>query len=186
MSSQAEGKTVAELAALVGGRVVGDAGVFVRGVASIEGAREGDVAFVEEEKFFEAARSCRASCVIAPDGARLEGVRSVIEVARPKLAFALVAEVLHPQRRREAFVHPTASVASTAKLGAGVYVGAFAAVGEGAGIGEGAQILEGACVGERVTVGRGCRRGRLRLRARRAGRLSQVPAGWNCCYRRRR
>jgi UDP-3-O-[3-hydroxymyristoyl] glucosamine N-acyltransferase len=158
MSSQAEGKTVAELAALVGGRVVGDAGVFVRGVASIEGAREGDVAFVEEEKFFEAARACRASCLIAPEGAgmRLEGARSVIEVARPKLAFALVAEVLHPVWRRGAFVHPTASVAEGAKLGEGVYVGARARVGDDAMLGDGAQILEGVCIGERVTVGREC------------------------------
>src|SRR5947209_11161250 len=158
MSSQAEGKTVAELAVLVGGRAVGDAEAVVRGVASIESAREGDVAFVEDEKFFETARACRASCVIAPEsaGARLEGARSVIEVARPKLAFALVAEVLHPQRRREAFVHPTASVASTANLGEGVYVGACAVVEEGAEIGDGAQVLEGVRVGERVTVGRGC------------------------------
>ncbi|HST53024.1 MAG TPA: UDP-3-O-(3-hydroxymyristoyl)glucosamine N-acyltransferase [Pyrinomonadaceae bacterium] len=165
MSVQAEGKTVAELAALVGGRAVGDAGTVVRGVASIEAAGEGDVAFVEDEKLFEAARACRASCLIAPEGAgarlegagaRLEGARGVIEVARPKLAFALAAEILHPARRRGAFVHPTASVASTAKLGEGVYVGACASVGEGAHIGDGTQILEGARLGDGAVVGRAC------------------------------
>jgi UDP-3-O-[3-hydroxymyristoyl] glucosamine N-acyltransferase len=156
MSREAEGKTVAELAALVGGRAAGDAGAVVVGVASIEGAGEGDVAFVEDEKFFDAARACRATCVIVPEGARLEGVRSTIEAARPKLAFALVAEALHPPRRRDAFVHPTASVAQGAKIGDGVYVGAGVVVGEGAEIGEGAQILACVVVGERVSVGRGC------------------------------
>ena len=156
MSRETEWKTVAELAALVGGRAVGDACALVRGVASIEGAGEGDVAFVEDEKFFDAARACRATCVIVPEGAHLEGPRSTIEAARPKLAFALVAETLCPPRRRDALVHPTASVAPGAKISDGVYVGACVCIGEGAEIGEGAQILAGAVVGERVSVGRGC------------------------------
>jgi UDP-3-O-[3-hydroxymyristoyl] glucosamine N-acyltransferase len=158
MSEQSEGRTVAELAALVGGRAVGDASARVGGVASIESARAGDVVFVEEEKFFEAARASAASCVIAPEGAgaKLAGARSVIEAARPKLAFALVAEVLCPPRRREAFIHPSSSVAPGVRLGEGVYVGACAVVAEGAEVGEGTQVLAGAVVGERARVGREC------------------------------
>ena len=150
--------TAAELAALVGGRAFGDEGARVRRVASLEAAGEGELAFVEDAKLFESARACRASCVIAPEGAAaaLEGVRSVVEAARPKLAFALAAEVLHPRRGREAFVHPQAAVAPGAKLGGGVYVAAGASVGEGADVGEGTQILEGVRVGERVSVGRDC------------------------------
>ena len=156
MSRQSEGRTVDELAAHVGGRVTGDGETVVTRVASIESAGEGDIAFVEDEKVLKRARECRASCVIVPEGARLEGARSVIEVKRPKLAFALVAEILHAQRRLEASVHPTASVASGAKLGDGAYVGAGAVVSEGATIGEGTHVLSGAVVGERVTVGREC------------------------------
>src|SRR2546423_12382577 len=131
MSRETEWKTVAELAALVGGRAVGDACALVRGVASIEGAGEGDVAFVEDEKFFEAARACRATCVIVPEGAHLEGPRSTIETARPKLAFALVAETLRPPRRRDAVVHPTAGVAPGAKVSEGAYGGAGGVLGQG-------------------------------------------------------
>jgi UDP-3-O-[3-hydroxymyristoyl] glucosamine N-acyltransferase len=158
MSRQTEGRTAAELAALVGGRVVGDVGAVVTRVASIEAAGEGDVAFVEEEKLFEASRRSRASCVIAPVGAveKLEGLRSIIESARPKLAFALVAEVLYPPLRRAASVHPTASVAPGAKLGECVYIGAGASVGEGSLVGDGTQILDGVSIGEQVTVGREC------------------------------
>jgi UDP-3-O-[3-hydroxymyristoyl] glucosamine N-acyltransferase len=158
MSEQAEGRTVAELAALVGGRATGDDGALVHRVASVEAAGAGDLVFVEGEKFLDAARACGATCVIAPEGAgaRLEGARSVIEAARPKLAFALAAEVLCPPRRRGAFVHASASVAPGAKVGEGVYVGACAVVSEGAEVGEGTQILAGAFVGEGARVGRGC------------------------------
>jgi UDP-3-O-[3-hydroxymyristoyl] glucosamine N-acyltransferase len=125
-------------------------------VASLASAREGELAFVEDEKFFEAARASRASVVIAPEGATLEGLRSVIEVRRPKLAFALAAAVLSPIRRRAASVHPTASVARGASLGEGVYVGAQVSVGEGSEVGEGTQLLDGVRLGDGVNVGRDC------------------------------
>src|SRR5215210_5738318 len=135
MSQQAEGRTVAELAALVGGRAVGDVDAFVRRVSSIEAAGEGDLAFVEDEKLFESARACRASCVIVPEGAagKLEGLTSVIEAARPKLAFALIAEALYPRhgRRGAPVVDPTAYVSGGAGLGEGVYVGEHASVADG-------------------------------------------------------
>ncbi|MFL6253881.1 MAG: UDP-3-O-(3-hydroxymyristoyl)glucosamine N-acyltransferase, partial [Pyrinomonadaceae bacterium] len=158
MSNSEQGRTVAELAELVGGRVVGDAGAVVRRVSSIETAGQGDLAFVEEEKLFGAARACRASCVIVPEGAaqKLEGLTSVIEAARPKLAFALAAEVLHPPQRLAGHVHPAAVVAEGARLGEGVYVGAGASVGEGVSIGEGTQVHSNCVIGRGVTVGRDC------------------------------
>ena len=150
--------TVAELAALVGGRASGDTGARVRGVASLEAAGEGDVAFVEDEKFFDAARECRAACVVVPEGAasKLEGLKSVIEAARPKLAFALAAAALMSSQRLPAHVHPTAAVAEGARLGEGVNVGAGASVGEGAELGAGTQVHPNCVVGRGVSVGRDC------------------------------
>src|SRR5829696_6103647 len=112
MNTQETGKTVAELAALVGGRVVKGGGAFVRRVSSIEAAGEGDLAFVEDEKRFEAARACRASCMFVPEGAahKREGFGgAVVEAARPKLAFALAAKVLHPPQKLSSYVHPSAA-----------------------------------------------------------------------------
>ena len=154
--SKEEGRTAATLAALVGGRVLGDAGARAVRVASLASAGEGELAFVEDAKLFESARASRASVVIAPEGAGLEGLASVIEVARPKLAFALAAAALNPARRRAASVHTTASVADGALLGEGVYVGAHVSVGEGSTVGEGTQLLDGVRLGERVTLGRDC------------------------------
>ncbi|MET0624415.1 MAG: UDP-3-O-(3-hydroxymyristoyl)glucosamine N-acyltransferase [Pyrinomonadaceae bacterium] len=158
MSEREQGMTVAELAALVGGRAAGDVGAVVRRVSSIEAAGEGDVAFVEDEKLFEAARACRASCVIVPEGAaqKLEGLKSLVEAARPKLAFALAAEVLHPRLRLTEYVHPTAAVAEDARLAEGVYVGAGASVGAGAELGAGTQVHSNCVVGRGVRVGRDC------------------------------
>jgi UDP-3-O-[3-hydroxymyristoyl] glucosamine N-acyltransferase len=158
MSQKERGRTAAELAGLVGGRVVGDAGAVVRRVSSVEAAGEGDLAFVEEEKLFGAARACRASCVIVPEGAsqKLEGLTSVIEAARPKLAFALAAKVLHPPTGRAPSIHTWDAVAKDVVLGKGVHVAVGASIGEGSTIGDGTQILEGVRVGRGVRVGGGC------------------------------
>jgi UDP-3-O-[3-hydroxymyristoyl] glucosamine N-acyltransferase len=160
MSIRVEGITAAEVASHVGGRVVGDVGARVMRVASLASARGGDLVFVEDEKFFDDARASKASVVIAPEGAsvKLEGVSSVVEAARPKLAFALAAEVLYPRggRRGAAVISPTASVSTGSGIGEGVYVAEHASVGDGTLIGDGTVIYEGARVGNLVTVGRDC------------------------------
>ena len=156
MSTQSISKTAAELAALVGGRVAGDGEVVVSGVASIEAARAGDISFVEDAKLLERAGDCGASCLIVPEGARLEGARCLIEAARPKLAFALIAQALRPPLKREASAHPTACVSASARLGAGVHVAAQVVIGAGAEVGDGTQLLAGVVIGDGARVGRDC------------------------------
>lgn len=154
MSEGNEGASASELASLVGGSVAGDGSVRVRRVSSIEGAREGDLVFVEDARFLEDALRSRASCVVVPVGATTDDGRCAIEVARPKLAFALMAERLHPRAARETGVHETAAVAASAELGEGVHIGPHVSVGEGARIGAATHLLAGAVVGDNVTIGR--------------------------------
>jgi UDP-3-O-[3-hydroxymyristoyl] glucosamine N-acyltransferase len=155
MSKEKKEVTVAELAAHVGGRVVGDHDRLIRGIASIESAREGEITFIEDKRLLESARSSGASCLIVPEGAQVEAP-CVIEVKHPKLAFALIAAILHPPKRYEAAVHPTAIVAASASVGESVSVGAWVEIGERAVVGEGTQIHAGAVIGEDVRVGRDC------------------------------
>ena len=92
MRKQSVRRTVAELAEHVGGRVIGDGSVMVERVASIESAGAGAIAFVEDAKLLENAQNSRASCLIVPPGAHANA-ESLIETARPKLAFARIAEL---------------------------------------------------------------------------------------------
>lgn len=148
-------RTVSELAALVGGRVVGDGGVLIRQVASLESAGEGALSFLEDMKFAESAARSRAACLIVPEGAAVDAPCR-IEAKRPKLAFALIAAVLHPPKRRAPGVHPTAIIAPSAEIDASAFIGAYAQVGERARIGAETQILAGVVVGDEVRVGREC------------------------------
>jgi UDP-3-O-[3-hydroxymyristoyl] glucosamine N-acyltransferase len=148
-------KTVSELAAHVGGRLVGDGSVSILRVASLDSAGAGDIAYVEEEKLFAAASDSQASCVISPLGADVKGPCR-IEVKNPKLAFALIAEVLHPRKQRDPEIHHTAAISPAAKIGGDVFVGAFVCVGENSIVGDRTQIRAGAKLGDHVTVGSDC------------------------------
>jgi UDP-3-O-[3-hydroxymyristoyl] glucosamine N-acyltransferase len=148
-------KTVNELAQHVGGRAIGDGTTIIHRVGDLENAVGGEIAFVENEKFFPAASESEASCVIVPAGAEVK-VSCRIEVKNPKLAFALIAEVLHPPKQREPEIHSSAIVAGDARIGEGVFIGAFVCVGEGSAIGDRSQIRAGAKIGDGVTVGNDC------------------------------
>lgn len=148
-------KTVSEVAAHVDGRAFGDSNVPIQRVASLDAAGDGDIAYVEDEKFFAAASASKASCVIVPEGADVKALCR-IEVKKPKLAFALIAEVLHPPKKREPEIHRTAVIAANAKIGNDVFIDAFVCVGEESIVGNGTQIRAGAKIGDNVRVGDDC------------------------------
>ncbi len=157
--------TVAELAAHVEGRIEGDGAIHIVRVASLETAGDGEVAYIDDEKFFEAGKLSRASCLIVPTEfvalvkdliVNRELDPALIEVPKPKLAFALVAELLHPPKHREPFVHPTAAIADSAEIDLTVFIGPHVSIGEGARVGAGTRIEAGVVIGDQVSVGRHC------------------------------
>ena len=153
--TEAKMLTASELAARVGGRIVGDGEVAIQRVAGLETANEGEISYVEDEKFFDSAKHSHASCLIVPLGAAIDSPCR-IEVAKPKLAFALIAAILHPAKKREPEIHPTAVIAAKAEIALNVFIGAFVCVGEKSVIGSGTQIRAGANIGDGVTVGEDC------------------------------
>ena len=164
-----------DLAAWLGREIEGDATVALCGVASLEEAGEGDLAFVRSERFAEAARSSRASAFILPPGLDADG-RPAIRSPDPGLDFAKSAERLNPRLALDPGIHPSATVddgaivAPTASVGARVVIGAGCRVGErtqvhantvlypGAEIGEdcriyaGVVLREGSRLGDRVVL----------------------------------
>ena len=148
-------KRVAELSVLVGGQVVGNGDVRIRRVAALNTAGEGDIAYVEDEKLLSAATETKASCLITPERTRLDAPCR-IEVKNPKLAFALIAEVLHPPKERPTIIHPSALIAENARLAADVFIGAFVCIGENSSVGSRTQIRAGAKIGDGVKVGDEC------------------------------
>jgi UDP-3-O-[3-hydroxymyristoyl] glucosamine N-acyltransferase len=146
---------VQELAEIVDGRVVGDGGTQIERISELIDADQNEIAYVENEKLFEAAAESKASCLIVQDAARYSG-RTVIEVSNPKLAVSLIGAALHPAVRREPAIHPTAVVAANADIALTAYVGPNVCVGEYARVGAYTRIEAGVVLGANVSVADDC------------------------------
>ena len=57
---------VRQLSEIVNGRVVGDGETQIERINDLDHAREGEIAYVDNEKFFESADASRAACLIVP------------------------------------------------------------------------------------------------------------------------
>ncbi len=148
-------RTVGELAAHIGGRVVGDPAVVVTGVASLELATDRDIAYVEHESRFPEASASRAACVVVPDAAPV-AANCRIETAKPKLAFVRIAELLATAPHEPPAVHPTAVIDASADLHPSVSVGPHACIGAHTRVGPGTRIAAGVAIGSHVTIGADC------------------------------
>ena len=148
---------VSELAERVNGRVVGDGAVVIERVADLANAGVGEIAYLDNEKFFGAATESKAACLIIPRDAKgTFKSPALIEVSNPKLAFALVAEILHPPVRREPSIHPSAVIAETADIALTTFIGPQVYIGEYARVGAYTRIEAGVVIGANVTVGDEC------------------------------
>jgi len=151
------GMTTAEIAEHLNGSLIGDGSVMVERIAALESAGPGDIAYVDNPKFFAVATASSAACLLVPDSFESVSTSSaLIKVKQPKLAFAQIAKLLHPPIAREPAIHDTAVIAGTADIALSAYIGPQATVGEYAHIGNNCRIEAGVVLGANVTVGDDC------------------------------
>lgn len=145
-----------ELADIVGGEVVGDGDVEIRGVAGIKEALPGDITFLANPRYAEFLGATRASAVIA-DGV-LSPLKPLIRIANPYYAYLQVLNLFAAERavRYPQGVHATACVHPGAQLGAQVSVGALCTISEGVRVGDRTVMLPGTFVGEGCVIGSDC------------------------------
>jgi UDP-3-O-[3-hydroxymyristoyl] glucosamine N-acyltransferase len=149
-------RTLAELAVELGGQVVGDGSVVIRGVAGIREALAGDVTFLANARYEGYLAETRASAVICDRAPRLATV-PLLQVDHPYLAFQKAVRLFRPELYQPLpGVHPTAVVSPAAKIGDGASIGPHCTVELGATIGAKAVLMAGCYVGVQASIGEGC------------------------------
>ncbi len=146
--------TLGDLAAHVGGAVVGDAGRGVEGIKTLEDADGRHLSFYHNRRYLQAAKESAAGALLVADPAPFPG-RDLLVCADPYAALAALLELLHPAERPAAGVHPAAVVAASARIGEGASVGPTAVIGARAVVGAQAVIGPGCVLGDDVEVGEG-------------------------------
>lgn len=146
--------TLAELARRVSGRVVGDGGVRIEAITSIDDARAGALTFATSPAYLAAACRSKVAAVLVDESlAAVAAPKPLLVVENTRSALAALLESLRAPRPRGPYRHPAAVIAPDAKVGEDVYVDAHAYIGRGASVGRGSVVGANAFVGDGATLG---------------------------------
>ena len=141
-----------EIAGRLGGRVVGDGRIAVRGVAPVETAGPEEIACVTRPAYGRKAQRTSAAALVA--GQPLPGIeKPLILVDDPYFAFARILRLFHPPRRTAGGIDPRAAVAADVEMGEGTFIGPFAVLEPGVRIGDRVQIGAGTFIGAESRIG---------------------------------
>ena len=143
--------TLGEIAALVEGRLAGDASLVITGLANLDLAAAGDITFAVEPHL-DKARKTKATALIVPEGTG-EFPVATIYAANPREEFAKLLARFTPKLEFSPGVSDKAWVAEDAEIGAGAVIMPFATVDAHAKIGERAIIYPHTYIGQYAEVG---------------------------------
>ena len=149
-------KTLAELAKIVEGEVVGDKNIIITGLNGIEDARAGDLTFVANQKYFSLLETTQATAVLVPRDLPVSQ-KPVIRADNPSWAFAQIMSLMMPPDERQfKGIHKTAVIADDAVLGKGVSVGPHAVIESKVKVGDNTIIYPNVYVGHNSMIGKNC------------------------------
>jgi UDP-3-O-[3-hydroxymyristoyl] glucosamine N-acyltransferase len=153
--------TAAEIAALVQGRLVGDGGVTVHSVASLQEASPGHISFLGNALYRDQVLPSKAGIVFLPENFEEPppAGRAWILCGNPSDAFSTMVEFFAPppleyppMRHPTAYIHETAVIAPSAYIGPNAVVEAKAVIGEHSVVGAGSFIGQETVLGEHCLI----------------------------------
>ena len=145
-------KSIAEIAALVGGMVTGDDRKRISDIRPIEEAGADDLSFVANPKYFKWLKTTLAGAILVPPGTSLPN-RNLITVTDPYAAFGKLLTVFYPVDHGPAGISPDAFIEEGAFVSPEATVMPRAFIGRGARVEKGAVIYPGVFIGRDASVG---------------------------------
>lgn len=160
--------TLAQIAARLGGEVLGDSGVEIHQIATLERADATQISFLTNSKYGAKLAHTRAGAVILGEADAQATELPRIIAKNPYAYFARVSALLNPADNTDSGIHPaavigkgaqidpSACIAATAVIGAGAVIGAHSVIGEGCFVGDNTVIGSGVRLYPRVVIYHGC------------------------------
>ncbi|MGD9874944.1 MAG: UDP-3-O-(3-hydroxymyristoyl)glucosamine N-acyltransferase [Kiritimatiellia bacterium] len=147
-------KTVREIAAAVGGEVVGNPDIKILAVAGLKEAGPGDITFIANPRYAALVAQTKASAVLVGRNWTDACSAALIRVDDPDKAFTQTAEFFAPPPIvPPPGIHPAAVVSGEARIGAGASIGPCCIIEPGVHIGARAVIFGGCYIGHDVKIG---------------------------------
>jgi UDP-3-O-[3-hydroxymyristoyl] glucosamine N-acyltransferase len=151
--------TAHQIAAIVSGRIEGNAQAVVHSFGKIEEAQAGQLAFLANPKYEEFLYSTKASIIIVNESQELKEpvTAALIRVPDAYTAFATLLQTYEKLvAGKLTGIQEPSYVAKTAQLGDSIFVGAFTYIGENVKVGKNVKIYPHSFIGDNVVIGDNC------------------------------
>lgn len=148
-------KTLAELAALVGGEVTGNPEITVHGLADLGAAGPGEIAFLVKAAGHKKLQESRAAAFIVPQSLSYDA-KPLIKTANPYLAAARIQNLFTAEPFAAQGINPKAHIGSNCEIPAETSIGPFVVIGNRVRLGRKVTLHPGVVIGNDVTVGDDC------------------------------
>ena len=145
--------TLAQIAELTGGSVVGDPEIKISSISDPRRPKEGAISPLWEKKLEKFAAGCPV--LFTKKGWVKEG-QSGVELDEPRAGLIALLKFFDEAQERERTVSERALVDKDATLGENVAVGAGSVIKAGASVGDGSVIMENVFIDCGVTIGKNC------------------------------
>jgi UDP-3-O-[3-hydroxymyristoyl] glucosamine N-acyltransferase len=145
-----------QIAALINGKIEGNANASVNSFGKIEEAQVGQLAFLANPKYEEYLYSTKASVIIINNALELkqEVTATLIRVPDAYTAFATLLSTYQKMMQQQLNgIQEPSYISKTASYGENVFIGAFAYLGENVKLGNGTKIYPNVYLGNNVKVG---------------------------------
>jgi len=146
-------KTLHEIAELIGGQVVGDGNVLIKGASGIREAAEGEITFLANTRYIALMDKTRAAAIITSSDAQTTS-KPIILTQNPSLAFIKIISMFAP----DDLWHPggidyTVVMGKNVVLGKNVAIGAYTVIEDNVTIGDNVIIYAGCYIGHHSKIG---------------------------------
>ncbi len=145
--------SIAQIADMVKGSVVGDDRPMIAGVAPFEAAAPDRITFAGHPKFLKKMDETGAGAVIVPRGFKGSSEKPLICADHPQLAFLQVVRWFHPHHRPPSGISPHAGIGVDFACGKDVSIGHFVVIGDHVRIGDRTVLHPGVFVGDGASIG---------------------------------
>ncbi|MDD5613562.1 MAG: UDP-3-O-(3-hydroxymyristoyl)glucosamine N-acyltransferase [Candidatus Omnitrophica bacterium] len=148
--------SLSKIAELIGGEIIGDSNVIIRGISGIKEAQEGDITFIANPKYLSLINTTRASAIITSESVESTN-KTIVKTENPSLAFAQLVSHFSPNEKKpEAGIHSTAIIGKKVSLGKNICIQPHVVILDGASVGDDTVLQAGAYVGHHTKIGSNC------------------------------
>ena len=147
---------LAELAAVSGAELVGDADCIINGLAPLNKAQAGQLSFLDNAAYRPHLKTSQASAVVISPADANDCTMHALITEHPRQCFAKLAALFVYKPSQFSGIHPTAIIGSGCKIAATASIGPYCVLGDNVVIGENTVVSATCFIGDSCTVDADC------------------------------